>query len=151
MTDTNGKSNSGSVVELRAARVPGWTGWFADHHWLLVLRGVVGQHFETCDRWEVWQHEQQGDPCWGHLHLNLLKPFQGVGNGPSRSVHQWVGDDATELISRIENSPETYPLCNSYRYWPGPNSNTFAQWVLGDKMSLGPRGIGKCYPVPTDA
>lgn len=29
----------------------------------------------------------------------------------------------------IERSPDTYPHCNQYAF-RGPNSNTYAQWVL---------------------
>ena len=137
-----------TIVELRAARVPGWSGFVADHHWLLVLREFDGQHYEACDRWEIWQHAKQNDTCWGHLHKNLLAPYQGVGNGPSRPIQQWAGDDAREIIKTLESSPETYPYCEKYRYWPGPNSNTFAQWVVRGKMKLGVRAVGKRYPVP---
>ena len=137
-----------TVVEIRAAKVPGWSGFFADHHWFLVLRGVDGDHHQSCDRWEVWQHADLNDTCWGHLYKNLLKPYQGVGNGPSRSIGRWKGDDAIAIIQRIQAAPEHYPFNKKYNYWPGPNSNTFAQWVIRDRMRLGFRAIGKCYPVP---
>jgi hypothetical protein len=137
-----------TLVEIRAARIPGWSGFFADHHWLLVVRGFDGEQYESCDRWEVWQHADQNDTCWGHLHKNLLKPCQGVGNGPSRSSGLWDGDDALAIIETIESSAENYPFTKKYAYWPGPNSNTFAQWVIRDKMKLGRRAVGKSYPVP---
>ena len=139
---------SDTIVEVRAARLPGWPGWIADHHWLLVLRGFDGSHYESCDRWEVWQHPNRNDSCWGHLHKNLLAPCQGVGNGPSQSVRQWTGEDALAMIETIEASPKAYPFNERYRYWPGPNSNTFAQWIIGDKMNLGVRAVGGRYSVP---
>ena len=140
-----------TIVELRAAKIPGWSGVVADHHWYLVLRGVNGAHYDTCDRWEIWQHSDQNDSCWGHLHKNLLLPCQGVGNGPSRALKQWVNDDATSIIETIESSPNSYPFNNKYGYWPGPNSNTFAQWVVRDRIKLGLRAWGKLYPVPKHA
>jgi len=139
---------SKTIVEIRAARIPGRIGVLADHHWLLVLRGVNGKQYETCDRWEVWNRTKQNDSCWGHLHKNLLAPCQGVGNGPSRVIKKWNGKEAHSIIEVIESSPETYPFNDKYRYWPGPNSNTFAQWVIRDKMKLGIRAFGKYYPVP---
>jgi hypothetical protein len=48
----------------------------------------------------------------------------------------------------IESSPSSYPFLEKYRYWPGPNSNTFAQWVVQDQMELGIRAIGKSFSVP---
>ena len=135
-------------VELRAAKIPGLTGIVADHYWLLVLRGIEGRQYQTCDRWEVWQHPHQNDSCWGHLHKNLLDPYQGVGNGQSQLIQQWEGSDALLMVEKIESSPSTYPFIRKYRYWPGPNSNTFAQWIVRDKIELGVRAIGKSFPVP---
>ena len=132
-------------VELRAARIPGLPGVFADHYWLLVIRAGDGGKRQTCDRWEIWQHARQNDCCWGHLHRNLLAPCQGVGNGPSRSIQQWVGDDALAIAQRIESSPDNYPFIETYRYWPGPNSNTYAQWIVQKIMKLGPRAVGKNF------
>ena len=137
-----------TVVEIRAARIPGWSGFFADHHWLLMLHGFDGKHYESCDRWEVWQHANQNDSSWGHLHKNLLAPCQSVGVGRSRSIKQWFDEDAHAIIETIESSPNTYPFNKKYRYWPGPNSNTFVQWVMRDRMKLGIRAVGKRYPVP---
>ena len=92
-------------VELRAAKIPGLPGWIADHFWLLVIRDVEASDHDTCDRWEVWQFARQNDCCWGHLHKNLLSPYQGVGNGPSRLIERWVGDDAITIAEKIEFSP----------------------------------------------
>ena len=135
-------------VELRAAKIPGLPGIFADHYWLLVLRGLDSGRYQTCDRWEVWQRSRQNDSCWGHLHRNLLAPYQGVGNGPSRLIQDWLDDEAELLVDKIESSPYTYPFTQKYRYWPGPNSNTFAQWIVKDVMELNSRAIGKGFSVP---
>ena len=51
------------------------------------------------------------------------------------------------MIKKIETSPQTYPFINKYRYWPGPNSNTFAQWVVRDKTTLGLRAIGRNFSI----
>ena len=135
-------------VELRAAKLPGLPGIIADHYWFLVLRDACGSNDQTFDRWEIWQRSHQSDNCWGYLHRNLLAPCQGVGNGPSRFIQDWLGDDALHLASKIESSPYTYPFIQKYRYWPGPNSNTFAQWIVKDQLVLDVRAIGKSFPVP---
>ena len=135
-------------VELRAAKIPGLAGIIADHYWLLILRSVEEKHDQTCDRWEVWQHSDQNDSCWGHLHKNLLTPFQGVGNGSSHLIKRWMDDEALSIAKKIEASPRTYPFTKKYRYWPGPNSNTYAQWIVSNKMKLSIRAIGKNFLVP---
>ena len=135
-------------VELRAAKIPSLPGIVADHCWLLLFHAAEGSHPHQCDRWEVWQHAHQNESCWGHLHKNLLTPYQGVGNGPSRVIQQWIGEDACSIVEKVESSPQSYPFIHKYRYWPGPNSNTFAQWIVRGKIELGIRAIGRNYPVP---
>lgn len=135
-------------VELHAAKIPSLPGIVADHYWLLVFHAAEGSMHQECDRWEIWQRANQNESCWGHLHKNLLTPHQGVGNGPSRLIQQWNNEDALSIVKRIESSPKTYPFINQYRYWPGPNSNTFAQWIVRGRAKLGIRAIGKNYPVP---
>ena len=135
-------------VELRAAKIPGIAGFFADHYWFLVFCGQDGSHNKACDRWEVWQHASQNDSSWGHLHRNLLSPYQGVGNGPSSLIEAWLDTDSHPLIDRIEGAPSHYPFIDLYRYWPGPNSNTFIQWVVQDRIKLSRRAIGKAFRIP---
>ena len=135
-------------VELRAAKIPSFPGIFADHYWLLVFHSGDDNHLQKCDRWEIWQEAHCNESCWGHLHKNLLAPYQGVGNGPSRLVQKWIDKEAVSIIEKIESSPETYPFINKYRYWPGPNSNTFAQWIVQGNATLCSRAIGRNFPVP---
>ena len=136
-----------SRVELRAAKIPSLPGIFADHYWLLVFHTGKDNTLQQCDRWEIWQEAQCNDSCWGYLHKNLLTPYQGVGNGPSQLIQKWIDEEAASIKERIESSPETYPFINKYRYWPGPNSNTFAQWAVRDKITLGLRAIGRNFPL----
>jgi hypothetical protein len=126
------------VVELWTARIPR-AGRFAEHHWLQIDRG------DDVDRWEVWQSPDQGGESWGHLHRNLLPRSVGVGNGPGRNLMRWSDELACRLVERIESSPLEYPWRDWYRAFPGPNSNTFVQWVLQDLHRLGWRGIGRGY------
>ena len=140
--------NEVTRVELRAAKIPSLVGLVADHCWLLIFHAGEGSQCQECDRWEVWQHSHQNESCWGHLHKNLLTPYEGVGNGPSRLIQQWSDGEALSIVEKLELSPQIYPFINTYRYWPGPNSNTFAQWIVGDKIKLGIRAIGKDFPVP---
>ena len=99
-------------VELRAAKIPSFPGIFADHYWLLVFHTGEDDKLQKCDRWEIWQHAHRNDSCWGHLHKNLLDPYQGVGNGPSQLIQKWTDEEAVSIIKKIESSPETYSLIN---------------------------------------
>ena len=116
-----------------------YVGSIAEHHWLVV------DAEERIDRWEIWQHANAGGESWGHLHRNLRGPEQAVGRGPAFLRHTWDGDVASEIASRLARSPVNYPWRDSYRMWPGPNSNTYIQWILRRQFRLGWKGIGKSY------
>jgi hypothetical protein len=127
-------------VQLRYAPLP-YIGAIAWHYWFVVTDDT-GRH-----RWEVWQTKNAGGSCFGHVHCDLKGPEDGVGGGPSRVAAQWTGETA-ERIAQVLGAIENYPYCEAYRYWPGPNSNTFIAWVLRDAgiaARLDPRGIGRSY------
>ncbi len=134
MTDSDPKVS----VDLWTARLPG-LGRFVEHHWFVVRRPGIE------DRWEVWQTPNAGGDSWGHLHRNLLRPSSGVGNGAGRLLRRWLGDDAVPFVERIESSPTKYPWLSRYRAFPGPNSNTFVQWVLESAYTIGWRGVGRRF------
>ncbi len=126
-------------VELKAADVP-FVGLVAEHCWLVINSA------NKRDRWEVWQHRNVGgEASWGYLHKNLLPADTGVGAGPSHLVETWCGPVAGTLARRIERSPRDYPWRNRYFLWPGPNSNTWVQWVLSGERRLGWKARGRFY------
>lgn len=111
------------IVELRYASLP-VIGALAVHFWF-VVRDEAGR----CSRWEVWQTPDAGGTSIGHVHRDLKGPDEGVGGGPPRVAFQWVGEPAARIRAVLEQI-DRYPHRHRYRYWPGPNSNTFAAWVL---------------------
>ena len=111
-------------------------------HYFFVITDQSG-----CHRWEVWQTKNAGGSCVGHVHCDLKPPDAGVGGGPPRVAAEWRGEEALR-IARVFQEIASYPWCERYRLWPGPNSNTFAAWVLrqaGIDFALNPRGIGRNY------
>lgn len=123
-------------VQLRHAPLPWPIGLFASHYWFVVLEGGKAQ------RWEVWQTRHAGGRAIGHLHCDLKPPDAGVGGGPMQVEAEWRGTQAATLKSVLEEAQQ-YPFCQRYRYWPGPNSNTYAAWVL--------RRAGIDHPLPRRA
>jgi hypothetical protein len=59
------------------------------------------------------------------------------------------GEEAEQLIPRIDAAARAYPYPNEYTAWPGPNSNTFVAWITRAVPELGvdlpPTAIGKDY------
>lgn len=131
------------VVELRSATLPSLLGAIALHHWFCVWDTHAGRW----ERWEVWQTREAGGTSWGHVHRDLMHPHSPVGGGPSRVEAVWSDARAAAIRRALAESPR-YPHRDRYLAWPGPNSNTFVDWVLrraGVPYRLDPRGIGKDY------
>ena len=131
------------VVQLRSATLPSVLRAIAVHHWFVVFDPETG----AITRWEVWQNRGAGGRSWGHLHQDLMPADRPVGGGPMAIEAEWTGEDAARLREVLER-PEEYPFPEVYRYWPGPNSNTYAAWVLaraGLLHDFDPRGIGKDF------
>jgi hypothetical protein len=59
------------------------------------------------------------------------------------------GEYAKKLIWALEDSITNYPFKDKYCIYPGPNSNTFAQWILNKipelKIKLSWNSFGKDY------
>lgn len=131
-----------TTVQLRAAKLPSILGYIAVHYWFVIMKENQQQ------RWEVWQNIGRCPQSWGHLHKNLMAYDSGVGNGGSWLEKEWQGERAVLLAQIIENSPQTYQYNYLYRYYPGPNSNTYVQWILNQgkvNYLLSALGIGKDY------
>jgi hypothetical protein len=126
-------------VELRYAPLP-VIGLIAVHYWFVVRDDMGG-----CHRWEVWQTQNAGGRAIGHVHCDLKAPEDGVGGGPARLAATFTGTEA-ERIAEVLARADKYPHARKYRYWPGPNSNSFVAWVLrqaGIRYALHWKGIGR--------
>ena len=66
-----------------------------------------------------------------------FRPFRGLEYFPSRLRWHWParihskasGELAKNIIATIKTSPDSYPYRDQYKLL-GPNSNTYAQWIL---------------------
>lgn len=129
-------------VQLRHASLPSLLGLFASHYWFVVFDAG------KAERWEVWQTRNAGGRSIGHLHCDLKPADANVGGGPMHVEAEWTGTEA-EKIRDVLQRAQAYPFCERYRYWPGPNSNTFVAWVLreaGVAHPLARRAVGGRFP-----
>ncbi len=128
------------VVQVYAARAFAWRGAFAVHTWIAVKREDA-ERFTRYDvvRWGgppfVRENYAAADGAWFGSAPQLLLDRRGEGAGP--------------LIDRIEAAVRDYPFADSYRTWPGPNSNTFVAHVARSvpelRLDLPANAIGKDY------
>ncbi|MDF1793568.1 MAG: DUF3750 domain-containing protein [Thalassobaculaceae bacterium] len=129
-----------AVIQVYAASTYSWRGIFAVHTWIAVKDAEAGRY----DRWDVmgWgggrvvRHNYDGaDHKWFGREPSLLLDIRGP--------------EAASLIPRIREAVAAYPWPETYRTFPGPNSNTFTAFVARRVPELGldlpPTAIGKDF------
>ncbi len=133
-----------AVVEVYAVRAFSWRGAFGVHTWI-AAKPAEAAHYT---RYEVigWRH---------YRGLGAVAVHQGVadgywfGNRPYK-LASFRGPKAAEMIPEIAAAAARYPFPDSYRVWPGPNSNTFTAFVAREVPALAldmpPHAIGKDFP-----
>jgi hypothetical protein len=140
------RTSGQAVVRLYAAPIPS-IGWLAVHTWFVVKPA----RSDTFERWELWQTGglrpglSEG-ACYGHVYRNLLQLESNCGAGKSYLLAELVGPSAEPVVEFIRGQSPGYPRRLRYAYYPGPNSNTYVQWVLDHtawRVPLPPAAIGK--------
>lgn len=133
-----------AVVELWYAPLPRPLSRFAWHHWFVVRTE------DAATRWEVWQSLAAGGESSGYVHKNLMRPDSPVGGGDAVQIFTWQSDEAEAIIRALTRAWDAYPFKNTYRAFPGPNSNTFVAWILrraglsrDAALLLKPQAIGR--------
>lgn len=130
------------VVQLRCAKIPQAKA-IADHCWF-------AEFDPGGRRWHRWEVMHFSAGRWGHVQRDLMTADSGVGAGPSWVLHEFRGPRA-ERLRDVLHDPQRYPFRDRYRYWPGPNSNTYVAWVLREadvEASLSGTAYGRGYPLP---
>jgi len=120
-----------AVLQVYGAPTWGWRGWFAIHTWI----AAKPANADSYTVYEVigWrQHrglpvvrieKDLPDRYWFGERPRLLKEFRGVA--------------ADRLIADVDRAAKTYPWPDTYKAFPGPNSNTFTAWIARQVPELG--------------
>ncbi|MFV2033379.1 MAG: DUF3750 domain-containing protein [Gammaproteobacteria bacterium] len=112
-----------AVLQVYGADAWGWRGWFAIHTWISAKRvGEAGYTVYDVVGWRGYHGSQVmriaqdiPDRYWYGEKPRLLKEFRGKG--------------VEELIDAVDKAARAYPWKETYKVFPGPNSNTFTAWV----------------------
>jgi hypothetical protein len=128
------------VIQVYAARTFGWRGAFAVHSWIAVKREDAAAY----TRYDV--------VFWGgppHVRQNFAAPdAEWFSSRPDLLVDR-RGEGVEALIDRVEAAVASYPHNDTYRTWPGPNSNTFVAHIGRNvpelRLDLPSNAIGKDY------
>ena len=128
---------------IKSVRLPdrSWLPWysrFAEHLWI---------DFLYAGTW----HRMEWDDI-NHIRTFEIGPEQAfVDERWERSiaVHEsYRGPWAEGVAARLLTVAPEYPCVDDYRAWPGPNSNSFVEWLaieMGMPVVLPPQAIGKDF------
>lgn len=112
-----------AVVQVYGADVWGIRGRFAIHTWI----ATKAPHAKTYTIYHVLG--------WRKLRgMSVVSIAEGVpnqkwfGSNPTLLLDK-RGEDARDLIGKIDQAARQYPYPNTYTMWPGPNSNSFIAWI----------------------
>lgn len=132
-----------AVVQVYAARAIRWRGYFGVHTWIAVKPAGAGAF--TVYELMGYQTRRTGN---GVRTSQRAADGYWYGNRP-RVLADVRGPGIEPLIARIRDAVASYPYADTYRIWPGPNSNTFVAHVLRAvpelRVDLPATAIGKDY------
>lgn len=84
------------------------------------------------ERWEVMCCPSDPPTGTGTVERSQIGPLDDHGGGGDDvRVHGvFEGEEAREMIACVRQKAPQYPDRHRYLVWPGPNSNTFVDWLL---------------------
>jgi hypothetical protein len=133
-----------AVIEVYAADAFSWRGWFAVHTWIAVKpQDAVEYTVYEVVGWRI----KSGLPALREYQTATPDRYW-YGAKPDKLL-SIEGDKANQLIPQISDAVARYPWANEYTLFPGPNSNTFPEWIglqipeLGLELPF--RAIGSGY------
>ena len=131
------------VVQVYAARAVRWRGYFGVHTWIAVKPDAAAEF--TVYEVNGWRLRRAGSAI---NVTNRAPDARWFGSKPDL-IAERRGAGVADLIARIEVAVAAYPYADTYRVWPGPNSNTFVAYVLRSvpelRADLPATAIGKDY------
>ncbi len=119
-----------AVLQVYGASAWGWRGWFAIHTWIAVKPANADDYMV----YEVIGWRQ-------HRGLPVVRMEKDIpdrywyGERP-RLIKEFRGKDTEKLISAVDKAARNYPWPETYKAFPGPNSNTFIAWIAKEVPEL---------------
>jgi len=112
-----------AVLQVYGADAWGWRGWFAIHTWIAAKRR--NEDFYTVYDVVGWR----GRYGSGVVGINRDTPDRYWYGSRPKLLREHRGEQAESLIDAVDAAARLYPWKNTYKVFPGPNSNTFIAWI----------------------
>ncbi len=120
-----------AVLQVYGAPTWGWRGWFAIHTWIAAK--PTGQAAYTVYEVIGWR-QRRGLPV---VRIEQDLPDRYWFGERPRLIREYRGEGVDRLISSVDSAAKSYPWPDSYKAFPGPNSNTFIAWIARQVPELG--------------
>ncbi len=133
-----------AVVQAYSAPAVSWRGAVSDHSWIAFK--PAGAAYYT--RYEVlgW-NVRRGRPAIAETQTRT--PDQKWYGAAPKLLRDIRGAEAEAVIAAIPAAVASYPYPNTYRVWPGPNSNTFIAHVAREvpemRLAMPGNTLGKDF------
>lgn len=130
-----------AVVQIYGADVWGFRGYFAIHTWVAIKEENASDY--TLYQVVSWGLRRTGSA----VSISAGRPDRDWFRSPAKLLYEAKGEPAAQMIPQIKEAVQTYPHGREYVMWPGPNSNSFVQWVVSKvpaiDVRLPAKAIGK--------
>lgn len=112
-----------AVVHVYGADAWGWRGYFAIHTWIAAKRS--DEDFYTVYDVIGWRG------FGGRTVMGIRRdiPDRHWYGAKPQLLAAHRGPQVDELIDAIHAAAQNYPWKDTYKAYPGPNSNTFTAWI----------------------
>jgi len=132
-----------AVLDVYAASAWGWRGWFAVHTWIAAKK--TGEPEYTVYELIGWR-QSRGLPL---ARIEKDAPDRRWFGEMPRLLTEYRGQGVDAMIEAVDAAARSYPWPETYRAFPGPNSNTFTSWIIKNVPGLDVRlpfsAIGSGY------
>ncbi len=130
-----------AVIQVYGADVWGLRGKFAIHTWIATkTEGASYYQIYQVIGWRL----RSGRTV---VSIEQGMPDRPWFRSPPMLLYELTGAEAERLIPQVHQAVLDYPYGNAYTMWPGPNSNSFTQWVAERvpelELRLPAKAIGK--------
>lgn len=127
-----------AIVHVYTARAFNWRGYFAVHSWI-ATKEKNADYYLT--------YHVTGFREGANVLIRKDIPDRRWFGADPTLVQELKGEKAELAIPKIAAAARAYPYQETYRLWPGPNSNTFISYIIRNTDELGvelpPNAIGK--------
>jgi uncharacterized protein YceK len=127
----NPASSKEPVLLIYGAPTWGWRGWFAIHTWI----AAKATNDAAYTVYEVIGWRQRRGLSVVRIEKDLPDRYW-YGERP-RLLKEFRGNGVDKLIGEVDRAAKEYPWPDTYKAFPGPNSNTFIAWISRRVPGLG--------------